>query len=73
MFKSVRPHGQQPTRLLCPWDYLGKNARVGCHFLLPKKEGYGLKRISGDIYICVCVCVCVCVCECVCVSLTDIY
>ena len=24
----------RPTRLLCPWDFLGKNTRVGCHFLL---------------------------------------
>ena len=31
---SVRPYGQQPTRLLCPWDSLGKNTGVGCHFLL---------------------------------------
>ena len=31
---SVRPHRQQPTRLPCPWDSLGKNAGVGCHFLL---------------------------------------
>ena len=23
-----------PTRLLCPWDSLGKNIGVGCHFLL---------------------------------------
>ena len=22
------------TRLLCPWDFLGKSPRVGCHFLL---------------------------------------
>ena len=22
------------TRLLCPWGLLGKNTRVGCHFLL---------------------------------------
>ena len=22
------------ARLLCPWDSLGKNSRVGCHFLL---------------------------------------
>ena len=22
------------TRLLCPWDFLGKNSGVGCHFLL---------------------------------------
>ena len=31
---SVRPHGQQPTRLLRPWDSPGKNTGVGCHFLL---------------------------------------
>ena len=34
MSDSVRPHGLQPTRLLCPWDSPGKNTRVGCHFLL---------------------------------------
>ena len=31
---SARPHRQQPTRLLRPWDSLGKNTGVGCHFLL---------------------------------------
>ena len=31
---SVRPHRWQPTRLPCPWDSLGKNTGVGCHFLL---------------------------------------
>ena len=29
-----RGHGAQPTKLLCPWDSLGKNTGVGCHFLL---------------------------------------
>ena len=24
----------QPTRLVCPWDFLSKNAGVDCHFLL---------------------------------------
>ena len=36
-FSSVRlcvTHRWQPTRLPCPWDSLGKNTRVGCHFLL---------------------------------------
>ena len=28
---SLRPHGLQPTRLLCPWDFPGKNTGVGCH------------------------------------------
>ena len=31
---SSRPHGLQPTRLLCPWDFLGKSTGVGCHCLL---------------------------------------
>ena len=34
MSDSVQPHGQQPTRLPCPWDSPGKNTGVGCHFLL---------------------------------------
>ena len=28
------PHGPKPTRLLCPWNFPGKNTGVGCHFLL---------------------------------------
>ena len=34
MSDSVRPHRGQPTRLRHPWDSLGKNTGVGCHFLL---------------------------------------
>ena len=34
MSDSVRPHRGQPTRLPHPWDSLGKNIGVGCHFLL---------------------------------------
>ena len=30
----LQPHGLQPARFLCPWDSLGKNTGVGCHFLL---------------------------------------
>ena len=30
------PHGFYPTRLLCPWDFPGKNTGVGCHFLLQR-------------------------------------
>ena len=29
-----QPFGLWPTRLLCPWDFPGKNIGVGCHFLL---------------------------------------
>ena len=31
---SSWPHGLQPTRLLCPWDFPGKSTGVGCHCLL---------------------------------------
>ena len=31
---SLQPFGLQPTRLLCPWDFPGKNTGMGCHFLL---------------------------------------
>ena len=34
VISDSRPHGLQPTRLLCPWDSPGKNAGVGCYFLL---------------------------------------
>ena len=34
MSDSVQPHRWQPTRLPHPWDSLGKNTGVGCHFLL---------------------------------------
>ena len=27
-------HGLKPIRLLCPWDFPGKNTGMGCHFLL---------------------------------------
>ena len=32
---SFRPHGLKPSRLLCPWDFPGKNPAVGCHALAP--------------------------------------
>ena len=28
--RTLRPHGQQSARLLCPWDSLGKKTGVGC-------------------------------------------
>ena len=39
---SWRPHGLQPTRLLCPWDLPGKSTGVGCHCLLQTR----LKKIK---------------------------
>ena len=37
MSDSSLPHGLQPTRLLCPWDFPGKTTGVGCHCLLHLK------------------------------------
>ena len=31
---SLWPHGLQPIRLLCPWDFPGNDTGVGRHFLL---------------------------------------
>ena len=42
---SVRPHGQQPTRFLCPRDSLGKRSGVGCHFLLQCVKVNSLSRV----------------------------
>ena len=32
----LRPLGLGPARLLCPWDFPGKNIGMGCHFLLQR-------------------------------------
>ena len=34
MSDSLRSHGLQPARLLCPWDFPGRDTGVVCHFLL---------------------------------------
>ena len=31
---SLQPHGLQPTRLLCPWNFSGKNTGLGDNSLL---------------------------------------
>ena len=33
MSDSLWPHGLLPTRLLCPWNFPGKNTERGCRFL----------------------------------------
>ena len=43
---SSRPHGLQPTRLLCPWDFPGKSTGVGCHCLLRNRCYLILKSIE---------------------------
>ena len=32
--ESLQPHGLEPARLLCPWNFPGKNTVVGCHAFL---------------------------------------
>ena len=34
MSNTLWPHGLYPTRLLCPWDFPGKNTGVDYHFFL---------------------------------------
>ena len=33
---SLQPCGLEPSRLVCPCDFPGKNTGVGCHFLLQR-------------------------------------
>ena len=35
MSDSLRPHGLYLTRILCTWDFLGKNPGEGSHYLTP--------------------------------------
>ena len=53
MSNSVRPHRQQLTRLLCPWDSPGKSTRVGCHFLLQLGKGTTVQTSFEESKICV--------------------
>ena len=32
--RLLQPRGPLPTRLLSPWDFLGKDTGVGCHLLV---------------------------------------
>ena len=34
MSDSLQCYGLEPARLLCSWDFPGKNIAVGCHFLI---------------------------------------
>ena len=43
---SSRPHGLQPTRPLCPWDFPGKGTGVGCHCLLQVIDAWCHNYIS---------------------------
>ena len=61
MSDSVLPNRRQPTRLPHPWDSLGKNTGVGCHFLLQylclqsfKNLKWLLRWLSGKDSTCQC-------------------
>ena len=49
MSDSLPLHGLYPVRLLCPWDFPGKNTGVGCHFLL---QGIFLTQGSNLCLLC---------------------
>jgi len=46
---SVRPHRQQPTRLLHPWGSPGKNTGVGCHFLLQFRKVKSEREVVSHV------------------------
>ena len=50
MFGSLWPHGLQFARLLCPWNFPGKNIGVGCLFPL-----HGIFRTQGSNLCLLCV------------------
>ena len=61
---SLRPHGLQLTRLLCPWNSPGKNTGVDSHSLLQGNFPTQVSHIAGRwytiwatraAYVCVCV------------------
>ena len=45
---SWQPHGLKPAKLLCPWNFPGKNTRSGCHFLL---QGIFLTQESNPCHL----------------------
>ena len=52
---SLPPHGLQLTRLLCPWDFPGKNTEAGCHALF---QGIFPTQIKPPISCISCICCC---------------
>ena len=47
-------HELQPTRLLCPWNSLGKDTEVGCHFLIQGKIFQPRDRTHISCVSCIC-------------------
>ena len=53
---SLRPHGLQPTRLLCPWDFPGKSTGVGCHCHLHECVCYAMLCYAKSLQSCLTLC-----------------
>ena len=52
---SLRHHGLQPSRLLSPWDFSGKNTGVGSHsplqgIFLTQRSNPGLQHCGQTLY-----------------------
>ena len=54
MSVSLWPHGLLPARLLCPWNFPGKNTGVGCHFFSressPPRDWTWVSCIAGRFF-----------------------
>ena len=54
MSDSLQPHGLEPARLLCPWDFPGKSTGVGCRLLqgifLTQGSNPGLLHCRQTLY-----------------------
>ena len=46
---TLRPHGLESARFLCPWNFPGKNTGTGCYFLL---QGIFLTQRSNLHFLC---------------------
>ena len=46
------PNGLEPTRLLHPWHFPGKNAGVGCHFLEYTLYQWLLWHLCENLFVC---------------------
>ena len=47
------PMDCSPPRLLCPWDFPGKNTAVGCHFFLQRRSSQARDQTSVSCSSCI--------------------
>ena len=46
------PHGLKPARLLCPWDFTGKNIGVSCHFYFLLQGIFLTQGLKSHLLLC---------------------